>query len=417
MMTVVERTSSGAVIVESDYRDRLLAGAPIFFRLVCNIISRIKYGTITFVLPDGRALKFVGEEELSSESTVIVKDYAFARRTLLGGDVGFFEAFAEDLWDTPNIADCLYVFARNVDYIREAFFASPLIGWLDSLRHRLNRNTKSGARRNITAHYDLGNAFYERWLDKTMTYSSALYADSAADLSTAQTNKYKALAECIEARPGDTILEIGAGWGGFAEYAAKNIGAKVTGVTISPSQLEYAQSRIFREGLGEKVELRLQDYRDIEGSFDKVASIEMFEAVGKEYWPAYFRKVHDVLKPGGVAGLQVITIADRLFDRYQRSVDFIQRYVFPGGMLPSPSALKEQVERAGLVWKQAHSFGQDYAHTLNDWHQRFLVAWDDIRPLGFDDRFKKLWRFYLGYCEAGFRAATTDVHQIAAMRA
>jgi len=416
MMTVVERTHSNAVIATSDNRERLLAGAPIFFRLVCNLISRIKYGSVTFVLPDGRSLKFVGEEELASESIILVKDYAFARKIILGGDVGFFEAFAENLWDTPDIADCLYVFARNVDLIREAFFASPLIGWIDQLRHALNKNTKSGSRRNITAHYDLGNAFYERWLDKTMTYSSAIYSDPSADLSAAQTMKYKALAERIDAKAGDSILEIGSGWGGFAEYAAKNIGAKVTGVTISPSQLEYAQSRIFKEGLNEKVELRLQDYRDIEGSFDKVASIEMFEAVGKEYWPAYFHKIHDVLRPGGIAGLQVITIADRLFDRYQRSVDFIQRYVFPGGMLPSPSILQQQVERAGLVWKQAHSFGQDYAHTLSDWHDRFIAAWDDIRPLGFDERFKKLWRFYLGYCEAGFRAATTDVHQIAAMR-
>lgn len=415
-MTVVERPISNAVIVTSDNREKLLAGAPTSFRLVCNLVSRIKYGALTFVTPDGRALKFVGGEEPAAEGVIFIKDYAFARRTLFGGDIGFFEAFADDMWDTPDISDCLYIFARNVDYVREAFFAAPIVEWLDTLRHSLNKNTRSGARRNITAHYDLGNSFYEKWLDSTMTYSSALFPNPSADLGAAQTNKYKALAERIGAGPDDAVLEIGSGWGGFAEFAAKHIGAKVTGVTISKAQFDYAQSRIFREGLAEKVDFRLQDYRDVEGKFDKIVSIEMFEAVGKEYWPAYFRKIFDVLTPGGVAGLQIITIADRLYDRYERSVDFIQRYVFPGGMLASPSILKDQIERAGLVWKEANSFGQHYARTLREWRQRFISAWDDIRPMGFDERFSKLWRFYLGYCEAGFRAATTDVHQIVAAR-
>jgi cyclopropane-fatty-acyl-phospholipid synthase len=415
-MTVVERPISSAVIVTSDNRDQLLAGAPMSFRLVCNLVSRIKFGALTFVLPDGPALKFVGGEEPSAEGVIVVKDYAFARRTLFGGDIGFFETFADDLWDTPDVADCLYIFARNVDYVREAFFAAPLVEWIDKMRHAFNKNTRAGARRNITAHYDLGNAFYEKWLDPTMTYSSALFPNPSADLGAAQNNKYKALAERIGAGPDDAVLEIGSGWGGFAEYAAKNVGARVTGVTISKAQFDYAQSRIFKEGLNEKVDFRLQDYRDVEGRFDKIVSIEMFEAVGKEYWPAYFRKIFDALKPGGVAGLQIITIADQLYDRYERSVDFIQRYVFPGGMLASPSVLKDQIERAGLVWKQADSFGQHYARTLREWRRRFLSAWDEIRPMGFDERFRKLWRFYLGYCEAGFRAATTDVHQIVAAR-
>lgn len=416
-MTVPKQIHSNAVIVTSENRDSLLAGAPMSFRLVCNLASRIHYGALTFILPDGRALKFVGQEETDSEGAIIVRDYAFARRALMGGDIGFFEAFADDLWDSPDIAECLYIFARNVDHVREAFFASPVIGWIDRLRHALNKNTKSGSRRNIAAHYDLGNAFYEKWLDPTMTYSSAFYPSPSAELGEAQTNKYKMLAQRIAVQPGEHILEIGSGWGGFAEYAAKNFDAKVTGITLSRAQLEYAQERIAKQGLSDRVEFRLQDYRDVQGTFDKIASIEMFEAVGKEYWPSYFRKIFEVLKPGGVAGLQVITISDRLFDRYQRSVDFIQRYVFPGGMLPSPSILTNQIERAGLICRQAHSFGQHYAYTLSDWHQRFLTAWDEIRPLGFDSRFKKLWRFYLGYCEAGFRAATTDVHQIAATRA
>ncbi|MBI1365943.1 MAG: methyltransferase domain-containing protein [Alphaproteobacteria bacterium] len=387
-----------------------------FFRLACNLTSRIKYGALTYVLPDGRALKFLGEAEQSSEGVIIVKDYAFARRSLLGGSNGFFESFADDEWETPDLTAVLYVFARNADYVREAFRATPFIAWFDRLRHNLNANTKRGARRNIIAHYDLGNAFYEKWLDPTMTYSSALYPSPDADLADAQRNKYEALARRIGLRPGEEVLEIGSGWGGFAVHAAKNYGAKVTGLTISPAQFDYARKRIFSQGLAEKVDIRLQDYRDVAGRFDKVASIEMFEAVGEKYWPAYFSKVREVLKPGGVAGLQVITIADRFFQHYRAGTDFIQKHVFPGGMLPSPSALKDQMERAGLVWRQANAFGQDYAQTLAEWRTRFLGAWDDIKPLGFDARFKKLWRFYLSYCEAGFRAQTTDVYQVVAAR-
>ncbi|MEX0643700.1 MAG: cyclopropane-fatty-acyl-phospholipid synthase family protein [Parvularculaceae bacterium] len=407
---------SRAVVVTSENRDKELRDAPFFFRLACNLSSRIRFGTLVFVLPDGRALRFEGKEEKSSEGVIIVKDYAFASRSVLGGDIGFFEAFADDQWDSPSIADVLYVFARNADHVREAFRALPFVDWLDNLRHFLNRNSRAGARRNISSHYDLGNDFYEKWLDRTMTYSSALFPTPEADLSVAQTNKYSALAETIALRPNEEILEIGSGWGGFAEFAAKTYGAKVTGLTISRAQYDYARERIFRAGLSEKVEFRLQDYRDVAGSFDKVASIEMFEAVGKEYWPAYFAKIREVLKPGGAAGLQVITIADRFFRKYQRSTDFIQRHIFPGGMLPSQKALKEQIARAGLVWKDTTPFGQHYARTLQEWQRRFLAAWEDIQAMGFDQRFQKLWRYYLSYCEAGFRARTIDVSQIAAVR-
>lgn len=415
-MTYTSPAISHAVIVTSENRDKELRGAPFFFRLACNLASRIKFGTLVFVTPDGRALRFEGKEEKSSEGVIIVKDYAFASRSILGGDIGFFETFADGQWDTPSIADVLYVFARNADHVREAFRALPFVDWVDNLRHRLNRNSREGARRNIMAHYDLGNAFYEKWLDRTMTYSSAIFPSPEADLSVAQTNKYKALAETIALKPGEEVLEIGSGWGGFAEFAAKKYGAKVTGLTISKAQFDYARERIFREGLAEKVEFRLQDYRDVAGSFDKVASIEMLEAVGREYWPAYFNKIREVLKPGGAAGLQVITIADRFFKKYQRSTDFIQRHIFPGGMLPSQMALRSQIERAGLAWRQARSFGEDYALTLQEWRRRFMDAWSDIQAMGFDERFQKLWRYYLSYCEAGFRARTIDVSQIAAVR-
>ncbi len=389
----------------------------IFFRLACNMASRIRYGSLTFILPDGRRLKFDGAEDVGAAGVIIVRDYAFARRAVLGGDIGFFESYADGQWDSPNVADVLYVFARNADYVREAFAATPLIAFLDRLRHNLNRNTRAGSRRNIMAHYDLGNAFYEKWLDRTMTYSSARFSVAASDLAAAQTNKYRTLAQSIAIQPGDSVLEIGSGWGGFAEFVAKDIGAKVTGLTISPSQFDYARRRIFREGLSDRVEFKLLDYRDANGAFDKIASIEMFEAVGREYWPTYFQKVRELLKPGGAAGIQTITIADRFFETYSNSTDFIKRYVFPGGMLPSPGALMKEVERAGLAWQGAAAFGEDYALTLSEWRRRFLAAWDEIVAMGFDERFKKLWQFYLSYCEAGFRAATTDVMQIRLTRA
>lgn len=398
-------------------RDQTLAGLPLFMRLACNLASRIRYGALRFILPDGRQLKFCGADETAVEGVIIVRDYAFARRAVLGGDIGFFESFADGDWDSPNVTDVLYVFARNADFVREAFSATPLIAFFDRLRHDFNKNTRKGARRNIMAHYDLGNDFYEKWLDRTMTYSSARFSPGVADLSAAQTNKYKTLAQSIALNPGESVLEIGSGWGGFAEFAAKEIGAKVTGLTISPAQLDYARARIFREGLADRVEFKLLDYRDASGAFDKVASIEMFEAVGREYWPAYFAKVRDLLKPGGVAGIQTITIADRFFDTYSRSTDFIKRYVFPGGMLPSPGALRREVARAGLLWQDTAAFGQDYATTLAEWRRRFLAAWDEILAMGFDEKFKKLWQFYLSYCEAGFKAATTDVMQIRLARA
>lgn len=405
--------ASSQRLPEPQRLDRL----PLSFHIACGIASKIHYGTLSFHLPDGRILKYSGEEETSEHGVILVRDLSFAKRSVLGGDIGFFESYADGQWDSPDIAEVLYVFARNADYVKEAFSKSPLVKWMANLRHALNRNTKSGARRNIMAHYDLGNRFYEQWLDSTMTYSSAVFPDNCVDLSDAQINKYRRLADAAQIRPGDHVLEIGSGWGGFAQVAASEYGARVTGLTISPSQLSYARRRLFEQGLADRAEFRLQDYRDVGGSFDKVVSIEMFEAVGRQYWPAYFSKIRDVLKPGGAAALQIITIQDRFFEAYSRSTDFIQRYVFPGGMLPCPQALKAEIARAGLVWREAKNFGRDYARTLNAWSNRFHAAWDKIEPLGFDERFKKLWRFYLAYCEAGFRAQTTDVYQITTTRA
>ncbi|MEO1137395.1 MAG: cyclopropane-fatty-acyl-phospholipid synthase family protein [Pseudomonadota bacterium] len=402
-------------ITANDIHEQI-EGLPFFFRQVLKIASHIQYGTLVFELPNGKRVTLAGKSETEAKGVILVRRYRFARRAIFGGDIGFFESFADGDWETPDLAACLYVFARNADHVQKVFSAFPIIDWLNRMLRDRNKNTKDGARRNIIAHYDLGNSFYQKWLDPTMTYSSARFTEDADSLEKAQTEKYESLARMIDLKPGERVLEIGSGWGGFAEYAAKTYGVHITGLTLSPSQLDYARERIAKAGLSNQVEFRLQDYRDVEETFDKVASIEMFEAVGKEYWPAYFEKVHDVLKPGGLAGLQVITIADRFFDNYTKSPDFIQRYVFPGGMLASPAILSDLTDKAGLKLHELQEFGQDYAKTLNTWHERFLAAWSDIRSMGFDERFSKLWRFYLAYCEAGFKAGTTNVRQMALIR-
>ena len=280
------------------------------------------------------------------------------------------------------------------------------------MRFWLQSNSRRQAKKNISYHYDLGNDFYGLWLDDTMTYSSALFQTGQESLETAQTAKYASMVDEMGAVAGDHVLEIGCGWGGFAEYAAKERGLKVTGLTISREQHDFATARMERLGLSDRVEIKMQDYGDETGQYDGIASIEMFEAVGEKYWPTYFEKVSDCLKPGGKAGLQIITIQDQMFEDYRSGTDFIQRYIFPGGMLPPPGKLAEIGKSLGLDLKDQKIFGQDYARTLLEWRQRFRTAWPQIRPMGFDERFKRLWEFYLHYCEAGFRAGNIDVRQL-----
>ena len=306
----------------------------------------------------------------------------------------------------------LYLFCVNHDLIQQMLSDKPLMRFVQIVRHWFNRNTRRQARRNIYAHYDIGNAFYSAWLDPSMTYSSALFEDHAQDSTAAQNNKYRRLAEAIDLQPGQKLLEIGCGWGGFAEYAAKTFGAKVVGLTISKEQRDFAQARIQNAGLGDKVEIRLQDYRDERDRYDRIASIEMIEAVGEQFWPKYFSQLRDRLLPGGLAGIQAITIQDSLFQTYRREVDFIQRYVFPGGMLPSPQVLKSLGERFGVPVIREHIFGQDYAKTLAIWRSNFRAAWPNLMPSGFDDRFRRLWEYYLAYCEAGFLSGNIDVRQV-----
>jgi cyclopropane-fatty-acyl-phospholipid synthase len=287
----------------------------------------------------------------------------------------------------------------------------PLLRVMQMMRHWLRPNTRAGSRRNIHAHYDLGNRFYGAWLDHTMTYSSAIF-DEAKDLAGAQIAKYRALARQIRLTPDCRVLEIGCGWGGFAELAAKEFGCSITGLTISREQYDFARKRIFDAGLAEKVEIKMQDYRDERGLFDRIASIEMFEAVGEAYWPKFFQQLRDRLTAGGLAGLQVITIHEGLFAQYRRELDFIRRYIFPGGMLPTAAIMRDLGNRHELPFAAERVFGLHYAATLAAWRERFRAAWPSLAPLGFDERFRRMWEYYLSYCEAGFRAGTIDVRQM-----
>lgn len=383
--------------------------APASAKAVLIALTHISNGAVLMELPGGERLRF-GDPK-AAPLVIGVRDYRFAKRVLLNGDIGFAEGWMAGEWETDNLSDLLVLLANNIERFRRVFEGSFVGKSLNWMRHLARDNTRAGSRRNILAHYDLGNRFYEAWLDRSMTYSSARF-DKANDLEAAQLAKYRALAQHLELKPGDHVLEIGCGWGGFAEVAASEFGARVTGVTISDEQLEYARARMERAGLSDRVEIRRQDYRDIEGQFDKVVSIEMFEAVGEKYWSVYFAKIADVLKPGGRAALQIITIKDDLFERYRKRADFIQRYVFPGGMLASIDRLKDETAKAGLAWRNVEAFGASYAQTLALWAQRFKARWEHIRTLGFDDRFKQLWLFYLSYCEAGFRTGRTNVVQL-----
>ncbi|MEZ5971237.1 MAG: cyclopropane-fatty-acyl-phospholipid synthase family protein [Hyphomonadaceae bacterium] len=403
---------SGEVKTSLRATSGLIAGlkAPASAKAVLLALLQLRGGSAAITLPDGRVLMFGDRDRPSVDFRI--HSYQFARRVLTSGDIGFAEGLMAGEWESQDLSALLTFLASNVERFARLLEGGPIGKAMHWLRHLSNANTKRGSRRNILAHYDLGNAFYSAWLDASMTYSSARFDAQVRDLEAGQRAKYKALAEHLDLKAGDHVLEIGCGWGGFAEFAAREYGARVTGITISDEQLAYARTRMEKAGLSDRVEIRRQDYRDVEGQFDKVASIEMFEAVGEKYWPAYFGKIADVLKPGGRAGLQIITIKDELFDKYRRRADFIQRYVFPGGMLASIDRLKEETAKVGLVWRQAEAFGQSYAETLAEWAKRFKAKWSDIRAMGFDERFKQLWLFYLSYCEAGFRTGRTDVVQL-----
>ena len=386
--------------------------APASAKAVLLGLRQIRGGAVAVTYPDGASHTY--GDVIGPVIGLRIKDWRFAPRVITNGDIGLAEGYMAGEWQTDDLPALLTLLADNIERFQRLLEGSALGKAANWLRHIMRPNTRNGSRKNVLAHYDLGNRFYEAWLDRTMTYSSARFDETEVqDLEAGQIAKYRALAEQLELKADEHVLEIGCGWGGFAEFAAREYGVRVTGITISDEQLEYARARMERAGLADRVEIRRQDYRDVEGQFDKVVSIEMFEAVGEKYWPAYFAKINEVLKPGGRASLQIITIDNRLFDKYRRRADFIQRYVFPGGMLVSMDRLKEETAKAGLAWKRVEAFGLSYADTLAEWAKRFSAKWQDIRAMGFDERFKQLWLFYLGYCEAGFRTGRTDVVQVA----
>ena len=379
-------------------------------RAVLGLLEKIQHGTLEVRLPDGGHL-CCGSGGVAV--TLEIADWAVFDQILERGDVGFAEAWIDGQWNSPDLAALLTLLANNRDALAQAVYGQWWQLLTARLRHLFNANTRSGSRRNIMAHYDLGNDFYRLWLDPTMSYSSALFSgDAQQSLESAQLEKYRRILRRLDAQPGQRVLEVGCGWGGFAEVAASEFGLRVHGITLSPAQLDYARQRMAKAGLSDQVTLELRDYRDLSGeTFDHVVSIEMFEAVGERYWPSYFKTLSRMLAPGGRAVVQSITIADALFARYRRGTDFIQQHVLPGGMLPSPSAFKRQADKAGLVIRDAFAFGADYARTLAEWSARFEQSWPEIVAQGFDTRFHRLWQFYLAYCQAGFNSGCTDVVQ------
>jgi cyclopropane-fatty-acyl-phospholipid synthase len=390
-------------------------GLPRYFTAVFDIARRLDNGRLDIVLPDGRIFRAEADRPGPAAVLEVLNPEVFAR-LIREGDLGFAEAYLDGWWTTPDLQALLDLALNRNDNLFEGFSGAALVRLWERLRHALRANSRRGARRNIAHHYDLGNGFYAAWLDETMTYSSALFLTGQEDLARAQRQKYASMVDRMRVAPGDHVLEIGCGWGGFAEYAAAERGLRVTGLTISKEQHAHARARIQAAGLSDRVEILLRDYRDQTGRYDAVASIEMFEAVGEKYWPTYFAHLRERLNPGAAAVLQIITVTDRRFQTYRKSVDFIQKYIFPGGMLPSPQALDREIARAGLLRQGSLEFGQSYSQTLRRWHETFNANWDEIRAQGFDERFRRMWNFYLTSCAAAFRGENCDVTQVTMTR-
>ena len=388
--------------------------APAAARTILKLLERLQHGSLTLELPNGSVRHFGQPNSGQTPSaTLHLKNWRVCSATLKSGDIGFAEGYIQGDWSTPNLTDLLKLFIRNRQQVEDAIYGSWLGRLLYRIKHLLNRNTRANSQKNIHAHYDLGNAFYQLWLDDTMNYSSAWFeGDLARPLRDAQSAKVRRALHMSDVQPGDRVLEIGCGWGALAEMVCTEFGAKLVGVTLSTEQLAFAQARMARLGVQQQADLRLQDYRDIDdGPYDAICSVEMIEAVGREYWPSYFERIARLLKPGGRACVQSIVIDDALFERYIASTDFIQQYIFPGGCLPCPSAVRECARAAGLEVVDEFAFGPDYAETLRRWRVQFLAHRQQVLALGFDVRFIRIWEFYLAYCEAAFDMANIDLVQ------
>jgi cyclopropane-fatty-acyl-phospholipid synthase len=380
---------------------------PASAKIILKLLENMQHGALRLRTPDGQVRHF---GDSSAPVVLELFNWNMFSASMRSGDIGFAESYIEGSWTTDNLTGLIALLVRNRAAIESLVYGSWWGSLLYRVKHLLNRNSKSGSRKNIHAHYDIGNAFYTLWLDPSMTYSSALFTAAAGgNLEKAQAAKYRSILNQLPVLPGQKVLEIGCGWGGFAETAVREAGVHVTGLTLSTEQLAYARERMDKAGMGAMADLQLCDYRDASGQYDAIASIEMFEAVGESYWPSYFECVARNLKQGGCACIQTIVIADELFDRYRKSTDFIQQYIFPGGMLPSPSAFAGMAKKHGLTVSASFAFGIDYAETLALWRKSFNARLQEVREQGFDERFIRTWEFYLCYCEAAFRERNTDV--------
>ena len=384
--------------------------APAAARTTLQLLQRLVHGSLTLQLPDGTVQRF-GHAD-GPHASMKLHNWNVCGAALKSGDIGFAESFIDGDWSTPNLTALLSLMVANRREVEDVIYGSWLGRLAYRVRHLLNRNSKANSRKNIHAHYDLGNPFYTLWLDKTMNYSSAWFEEPGQTMEAAQHAKVRRALRMAGVQPGDRVLEIGCGWGALAEKATTEFDASVVGVTLSTEQLEFAQARMRQIDRADRADLRLQDYRDIpDAPFDAICSIEMVEAVGRSYWPTYFQSVARLLKPGGRACIQSIVIDDEHFDRYIKGTDFIQQYIFPGGCLPCPREFRAQAAQAGLEVVDEFAFGADYARTLATWRESFLHEKERVLQLGFDQRFLRIWEFYLAYCEAAFEQANIDVVQ------
>jgi cyclopropane-fatty-acyl-phospholipid synthase len=377
-------------------------------RFLLHLARQVERGQLHIQMPSGEAIHCAGPLP-GPNGRLVLHNWRAVRRMVFGGDIGFGESYMDGDWSTSDLTSLIALAACNHDTIVPTLNGSWLTRLLNRMIHLANGNTRRGSRRNIPAHYDLGNDFYAAWLDPGMTYSSGFYESETASLDDAQTAKQRLAIEALDLTGGERVLEIGCGWGGLAERLAREQGCHVTGLSLSPAQLDYARTRCPTGDAPGQVTLLHQDYRDCGGTFDRVVSIEMLEAVGQAYWPAYFSTIRDRLRPGGIAAVQVITMAEDRYDAYERGTDFIQKHIFPGGMLPTDAIMRDRTAAAGLVLEGVKTFGLSYARTLADWRDRFHRAWPDLRRLGFDERFRRKWDYYLSYCEAGFQTGALDV--------
>jgi len=386
------------------------SGRPLWQKVICSWFDRIERGQLRAEFPCG-AVHLVKGNLPGPTAAIVFRNSRPVWRMITSGSLGFSRSYLDGDWDTSDLGALMDLALANEHHLKSALASGPMSSRLVYLRHLFRRNSRAGSRRNIAFHYDLGNGFYSEWLDETMTYSAAIFEQEEQSLSEAQQSKYERILRELHIGPQDHVLEIGCGWGGFMEYAAARTGCRITGLTLSKEQADFATARLADKGLASLAEVRLQDYRDCTGCFTKIVSIEMFEAVGEENWPVYFDRLRANLAPGGQALVQVITIDETRFERYRRNADFIQTYVFPGGMLPSAAGFRQKAAASGLWVRDAFSFGRDYEKTLLMWEGAFRKTWHKIESAAFDERFKRLWLYYLHYCAAGFRNGTIDVYQ------